>query len=293
MAVSDTNYGASLGVRLLTELAESGHFVFTMDEARVPARRLGVSESYLRQLLSRLAESGWITRLKRGTYAASGRLPGAEDPHPFVVSNHLVSPSAVSHWSAWQHHGLTTQLPLVVTATTPKKVVTPSMRVGPPRGTNNFPSHHTWDLGGLRFEYVTVRPERFFGLADVWIDEQSRASITDLERSILDGFISPRTFGGMGEVLGAIGEQLNRLDVDKLIGYAVRINSSAVARRLGWTLEHLGVTAARLEELASFAGPGYRVLDPCRSGRGPRDTRWRTVNNLSAEPGPPDRKLVE
>ena len=50
--------------------------------------------------------------------------------HPFAVAAALVRPSAISHWSALDHHGLTTQMPKMVQVSIPGKVVTPEMRRG-------------------------------------------------------------------------------------------------------------------------------------------------------------------
>jgi hypothetical protein len=49
---------------------------------------------------------------------------------PFAVTAALVQPCAISHWSALEHHGFTTQIPMAVQASTPRKVVTPEMRKG-------------------------------------------------------------------------------------------------------------------------------------------------------------------
>src|SRR5207237_7150787 len=100
-------YADTLGVRLLRGLAGAGLYVLTTAEAREIGATLGIGERYLSQLLPRLVEGGWLTRLRRGLYAQAGLLPGEASLPPFVVATRLVSPAAISHWSAMSHHGLT------------------------------------------------------------------------------------------------------------------------------------------------------------------------------------------
>jgi len=268
------------GTRLLTRLAEDGRLVFTTGEARAVARELGIPEGYLCQLLSRLDRTAWISRLRRGLYVGTGELPGRAQVHPFAIATHLVSPSAISHWSAMHHHGLTEQVPRWVTAMTPLKVVTPSMRAGHGR---NRREKHAWDVGRARFEYVSVKPEHFFGIEEVWVDGKFSVPITDRERTILEGFAASGRFGGMGEVLGILEEQLPTLSIEKLVDYALRYRKGAVVKRLGWALEHLEVAPDTLQPLLAFPVGGYRILDPSRPRSGPYDSRWRIQDNLTPE----------
>src|SRR5262245_22634243 len=119
--VQTEGYGETLSVKLLRELTQRDSFIFTTEEAKTAATDLAIPETYLPQLLSKLATSEWLLRLRRGLYTRMGRLPGEVEVHPFAVATNLVSPSAISHWSALHHHGLTKQVPHQVMASTPKK----------------------------------------------------------------------------------------------------------------------------------------------------------------------------
>lgn len=285
-AQTEEPYGNRHGIRLLTHLADEGRFVFTTRDAREVASKLKIPEGYLRQLLSRLDRSGWITRVRRGLYTGTGRLPGQTDVHPWVIATRLAVPSAVSHWSAMHYHGLTEQIPLAVTATTPRKVVTPSMRKGAADvvSASRSGQKHAWEIRGARYEYMTVRPEHFFGAEEVWVDELFSVPITDRERTMLDGFISPRFFGGMGEVLGILEDHLTELDLEKLAAYALRFNRGSVVKRLGWSLERLDVAKGIFSPLLALPVRGYRVLDPTRPQSGKYDPRWMIQDNLTPHP---------
>lgn len=273
------SYSDSLGVQLLREMASGGHFIFTTKEARVTAEPLGISEAYLRKLLHQLVAGGWLVRLRDGLYAGTGKLSGELDIHPFAIATHLVTPSAISHWSAMSHHGLTEQIPHVVTAFTPKRFMTPSLRT---RTRKNTLSKQAWEIKGVRYEYVIVKPEFFFGIEEIWVDQNFKVAVTDKERTMLEGFASPRMFGGMGEVLGILEQHVVELDIKKLVEYALRYGKSSVIKRVGWALEQAGVPPESVAPLAQVPVSGYRVLDPTRARIGPCDSRWMIQNNLTA-----------
>jgi predicted transcriptional regulator of viral defense system len=272
-------YSDSLGLRFLREQAALGRFIFTTKESLPLAERLGISEGHLRKLLHQLTAGGWLVRLRDGLYAGTGSLAGAAEIHPFAISNRLVTPSAVSHWSAMSYHGFTEQIPRAVTAFTPKRFMTPSLRTKTkqPRG-----SKQAWEVEGVRYEYVIVKRDFFFGIEEAWVDERFKVSIMDKDRTMLEGFASPRMFGGMGEVLGTLGEHLNEFDLEKLAGYAVRYGKASVIKRLGWALEQAGAPATVLTPLAEIPVSGVRVLDPTGPRTGPCDGRWMIQDNLTA-----------
>ncbi len=269
--------GVSHGLHFLRALSREGWTIFTTSEAKAFAGDIGVPEGYLNSLLGQLIRDGWLLRLRRGLFARFGIGPGDFQVHPFAIATHLVKPSAVSHWSALNHHGLTEQVPRVVTAFTPRKVVTPSMRT---RQKHKRPGRHAWEIEGDRFEYVTVKKAHFFGIEKVWLDEQTRVPIMDRERTVLEVFISARIFGGVSEALGVIENHLSTLDIDKLVAYACRFGKIATAKRLGWTLESAGVSDARLEPLLNIPATGYHALDPARARLGSCNKKWMIQNNL-------------
>lgn len=273
-------YSGGSGIALATRLVETGHYIFTTEQARRAAAEIGMPQSSVAVTLGRLAEAAWILRLHRGLYAGTGRLPGGFSIHPFAVATSLVRPSTVSHWSALSYHGLTSQVPRTVTATTPKKVMTPSMRSQTGEH-DRRKGKHLWRVAGLEIEYFKVRLDRFFGAEDVWVDEHFRVSVTDVERSVLDMFASPRAFGGLDAGLATLEEHAERLDLQRLVEYSLRFGSKAVSARLGWCLEKVGTGAPVLEQLRSHVGPGIQVLDPTRAARGHRDARWCVLDNVS------------
>jgi predicted transcriptional regulator of viral defense system len=267
-------YGG-LGVALLRALAERGRPTFRMADAREVGRTAGVTDSYLGVLLHRLERTDLIRRLKRGTYALATGLPGFPEAHPFALGMALVQPSAISGWTALNHHGLTEQIPRVITLTTPKRIVTPAMR----GAVQAAPS--TWEAAGEKFEIVTVVPGHFFGDEEIWLDD-SRVRMFDRERALLDCFALPRRFGGIAEGLGILEQHLHRLDVERLVAHARRYGKAAVARRVGYALEYVGAAAKIVEPLRAVPMRGSRPLDPTRALHGQLNRRWGLIENIAA-----------
>ena len=76
-------------------------------------------------------------------------------------------------------------------------------------------------VGDTTYRFIQVKPGRFFGEEKVWVGE-ARVSITDLERTLLDGLSMPQHCGGFAEALHAF-----QLGI-------------TTAKRLGWALESQG-----------------------------------------------------
>jgi len=261
-----------LGVELVRRLASEGDRIFGAARARQLAPTVGLSEGYLRQALHHLAKSGWVIRLRKGLYALSSTVPGVTPAHEFEIAMALVEPAAISHWSALHHHGLTEQAPRKVFVLTTTEASVPRSR-GKGKGAGSGIS-----AGGMSYQFVQIRPERFFGLQKAWVGD-ARVTITDPERTLLDGLTMPQYCGDFAEVLHAFEARGTDLDLQRIIEYALKLDA-ATAKRLGWVLEHQGVDLSKLERLAALPIKGYRKLDPTGPRKGPTNARWMIQVNL-------------
>lgn len=283
--MTKAQYAQTQGVLLLQRVVSAVGPIFTIAQAQAHAEALGIGAAQVRWLLSRLAGGGWIARLKRGVYAAPSPLSSA-DVHPFAIAAALADPMAVSHWSALAHHGLTTQIPPMIQASTPRGVVTPEMREGQayrPRG------RATWRVLGLEFEFITVGEKHFFGFQQEWVSQWHRVVITDPERTVLDMVASPRLFGTLGAAMETLESHLGLLDLDRLVGHALRYDVGAVIKRLGWMLEALRVPASVTDPLRAYPVRTYYSLDPTRPPGGTSLACWHVRNNLPQEGNDADR----
>ena len=271
MAIEHITHTAS-GVELVRKLSAEGRRVFTADAAREVAPSVGVSPGYFLQAMHHLVRSGWMVRVKKGLYALSGPVPGTTALHEFEIAMALVQPAAISYWSAMSHHGLTDQVPRRVFVLTTARSV-PRRRGAKPEGTETG-----YPVGGTVYQFVQVKPERFFGIEQVWVNE-ARIAITDPERTLLDGLMVPQYCGDFSEVLHAFELRAPKLDVERIIGYALKLDA-ATAKRLGWILERQGIASDRLEPLRAVPITGYRLLDPSGPRHGPYEARWMIRVNL-------------
>lgn len=271
-------YGQTQGLQLVEALVGEGRSIFTASEAYAAGTALGIAQPLVSVALSRLAASGRVRRLRQGLYAVTERAPGGRTPHDFAIATALVRPSAIGGWSALSFHGLTGQVPRGVSCLTTRRVTTPSMRhrelgsAGP----------HRWVVGGLAITYTRVTPARYFGIADVWVDAETRVPMTDRERTVLDLFVPSTRAMDFGAAMDVLEEHGASLDLPKLVDHAVRLRVAAVAKRLGWALETIGVDRGVLAPLLEVPVQATQLLDPTREARGRVIARWKLQDNLAA-----------
>ena len=266
------------GIELVRLLASEGDRIFNTDRARELAPKAGLSDDYLLESLHHLRRNDWIVPLRRGLYALSSPVPGVAAAHEFEVAMALVKPAAISHWSALNYHDLTEQIPRHVFVLTTTDVSVPRKQASDSvRGRGGYP------VNGTVYRFVQVQPKRYFGTERVWVGD-ARVSMTDLERTLLDGLAMPQHCGGFGEVIYAFAEAMERLDPERIAKYAQRLGP-AVAKRLGWVLEQQGYKAPQLEELAAFPIKGHRKLDPTGPRKGAYNNRWMLQENLTGMVG--------
>lgn len=128
------------------------------------------------------------------------------------------------------------------------------------------------------YQFVQVKPGRFFGTQKVWIGE-ARVMVTDPERTLIDGLSRPQYCGDFAEVLHAFELRGRNLNLERMVDYALRWDAT-MAKRLGWVLENRGVELELLEPLIQVPIKGYRKLDPTGPRKGPCNRRWMIQENL-------------
>lgn len=259
------------GIELVRKLAEQGQFVFTIQQAKLASR---VALNYLYQTLHYLELSGWIIRLKNGLYSLSSSVPGISPLHEFQIAMALVEPAAISHWSALSYHHLTEQVPRRTFVLTTAKSL-------PRRRGIKAQANAGYSVSNITYQFIKIKHEFFFGIQEVWLNE-SKIKITDPERTILDCLISPEYCGGFSEILHILEQHFNKLNLNKMIDYAIRLDTATI-KRLGWILEHHGVATSRLEPLQRAPIKGYRLLDRSGTNSGHYNAYWMIRENILGE----------
>jgi predicted transcriptional regulator of viral defense system len=262
-----------VGVELVRRLAAEGDRIFSVNQAREFASEVGLKDSYLLEALYHLRRNGWIIPLHRGLYAVSSMMPGVVPVHEFEVAMSLVRNGAISYWSALYHHGLAEHVPRKVFVLTTTEISIPRQRKTRAKSTDNG-----YPVGDMLFQFVQVKPEHYFGIQNIWINE-ARVAITDPERTLLDGLSMPQYCGDFGEVLHAFEIRRDNLNIEQIVDYAIKLNT-ATAKRLGWVLEYLEIDQDVLEPLIVLPIKGYRKLDPTGPRKGSCNSRWMIQENI-------------
>ena len=252
---------------LVMALHERGRALFTLEEvSAITALREASARSFARKLVAR----GVAARLKPGLFVLVPFELGREREYtgePLVVAKGLAGERDyyLSHGTAMEIHQMVTQPRLVVYVTTPRAIR--------PR-----------TIGGTEFRFVRCQRRHLFGTAPHWITKQETVQVSDLERTVIDGLHRPEHCGGLTEVARGLWLQREKVQVQRLVAYALRLKVGAVIRRLGYLLELYEIAApAVLRRLQRRLTATYAALYPVLPAEGQYLRRWRVRLNVSPE----------
>ncbi len=294
MAVESQTLG-KLGSRLLRSLSAQNKTVFSLKDAQEILS--DKSDIAIRQLLSRLVQSSWLIRLKRGRYLIvplEAKSPDTWSEDSFVLASASISGSstvsakihvidseeanlnqssglqiqpgeyAISYWSALNYYGYTEQIPRTVFVSTPKR--------------ETSTTHNILDVP---YRLVFLSPKKFFGLTTVWQDNKP-VQITDKEKTIVDCLDHPRFCGGIIEAAKGLSEGLkDGIDLEKLSSYAGQMGNATIFKRLGFLAEVLDLPIESwINDWQNNISKGYSLLDPTQPKRGHYNAKWRLIINV-------------
>jgi predicted transcriptional regulator of viral defense system len=207
--------------RYFSQLSEKGTAPFTIAEA---AQLLSVQHNRAKEILIRLAKSGWLYRVKQGLYVVvpvtlDSLTPVVEDP--WVLANSLFDPCYIGGWDALSYWDFTEQIFIHTFVYTSK----------PQKSSTQQYLEHT-------FIVRKTSSEHLFGLKTIW-RKNVKVRVSDPSRTIIDLLDAPQYFGG-GSVLEEVFREYlrsNHRDVSTLVEYALRLKNKAVVKRLGFLLD--------------------------------------------------------
>jgi predicted transcriptional regulator of viral defense system len=254
--------------KLLSHFNQSGQVCFDYKEASQALPKS--TDSALKELLSDMAKRGLLMRLKKGLYCI---IPYEKEPENYMPDWHLLAqPLAkgteyyIGYYSAMQVHNLITQPSLKE-----QIVVAKQMR----------PS--TLVIKNVDFQFIYHNKTHFFGFTKVWIDSFNRVLCSDLEKTIIDCLFKPAYAGGIAEIARAIYISKEKIQFSRLLDYAIRFNSQAVIKRLGFILELLSINTDIILNLQEQKTSSYVLLDTELPQSGKMISRWSIKQNLETE----------
>lgn len=263
-----------LGPKGLSPTEQSAYFSLirkglNLIETRDLASAINVHFNRAKNILASLAKKGVAYRVGRGKYVLItpdvlyARKSFVADP--LTVINGLMSGRDyyVAYQSAANYHGLAEQLPF-------KSSIAVLKQKRPIR------------LGNALVGFVTLNPKKFFGYKEMNY-AQSTIKVSDLEKTLVDCVDRPDLCGGIDEVAKILANALGSLDGSKLASYVKRMESRAIAQRIGFLLERLGkgqVASRVLEKLRKSSGQFIYLLDPKGPKKGQVSEKWLIRENV-------------
>jgi len=255
------------GARLVTTLHERSQAIFGIGDVKAAT---GLADASARSFVRTLVERGLVTRLKPGLYILVPFEMGKEKEFagdPYLVAKALAGGKDyyLSHGTAMEIHQMVTQPQLVVSVTTTKPLRSRSIM-------------------GTDFRFIRCQRKSLFGIVEHWVTRQERVQVSDRNRTVIDGLRRPEYCGGLTEVAKGLWMQREKISVEEMTRYAIRLNVGAVIRRLGFLLDlyQMATDETRMR-LRNRLTNTYVPLDPILPGQGKHLHRWRLRLNVDPD----------
>jgi predicted transcriptional regulator of viral defense system len=238
-------------------------------------RLLGGSNKAADNVIESLRRKGWLERATWGEYLLVPPEQGPDalgDSNLLALASRIADPYYIGFGTAAAHYGLTTQHRSVIFVVTPVRL-------------------RARKVGESRVQIVNLSDNKFFGFEPVDVLGY-KVMISDREKTAIDCIDRPALAGGVGEVATILATASRRFDWNKAAGYLERINSGALARRLGWLVDYIKADVpsparGRLLQLAARSRKTHLGPDPARArpvdGAIGYDETWRLFVNVKPE----------
>jgi predicted transcriptional regulator of viral defense system len=231
---------------------------------------LGITESQERDLLRRLSNSGWIVRLKRGTYLVPSRIPagGAYSPGIALILQKLMEEVDGTYQicgpPAFNFYGLDEQIPTVTYVYN-----------------NRISGSRT--IGRLVFQFIKVADDRLGAVNAFRTGEGTEIIYASKARTLMDAVYDWSRFNslprGYDWIKKEIQEDLNL--PAELVDTTVRYGNQATARRIGYLLESLLQDSQIPAPLQRQLSNSKALISwiPRRPAKGAINRKWGVIVN--------------
>lgn len=221
-------------------IKESGLTVFNISDISL---LLEIKKQKTYNLIKSLKKKKIINSISNGKFALS-------ETNEFEIASSINFPSYISFWTALNYYGFSDN--------TPKKIFIVTTKYSKEKD---------------NFKFITLSKKRFFGYISV-----GKITLAEKEKAIIDSLLMPKYAGGIKEIKISLEKALKEIDIKKLIDYAIKINSKAVIRRLGFLLDQLKIKYPK--KIEKLIGKGYELLDPSLEKRNNLNKKWLLDINI-------------
>lgn len=239
---------------------------------------LGLSAKQERELLSRLARSGMIIRLKRGAYLVPSRMPagGRWSVSPYLILAELMKLMKgryqLSGPSAFYYYGFEEQVP--------NRSCVYNDRIYGERC-----------ISGAEFAFIKVSTSRLGASRILATPDGVRTILASKARALVDAVYDWSRFDTLPRAYGWIAAEVKKepgLGAE-LVQVALRFGNLGTRRRLGYLLERCGLEEGLLAGLKGRLGSPKSLISwvPGKPVRGTVNRDWGLiVNGPLPAPGP-------
>ncbi len=252
-----------VSAKFVSELKERGQTIFTLKEAQ---DLLNKSSREATQFIIDLIKRKIAYRLNKSTYLLfETQQESTQLSNWPLIAKALVTDNDyyISHYAAMRLHGMTTHALAEIQITLSKRC-------------------RDKEIYHIKYHFVYVKPEHFWGLEQKWVSKQEKVNVSDLERTILDCLSRTEYCGGLTELVKGFWSIHAKINWEKMIEYSYRYANKAAVKRLGYIAESLnigGLYLSRLHEVID-ANHDYILLDPIGEKVGKYYKKWYLRINI-------------
>ena len=188
--------------------------------------------------------AGWLQRLEKGKYLIlplEAGSTGEWSESELVIASVLIQPNYTGLQTALNYYGYS------------ERVADTVYIISTQRKLKSY-----LDISGVRYQFVTVKQEKFFGYTQLVINEQP-VNISDREKTIIDCLDFQNYAGGIIAVARALWYGRRELKFSLLAEYAVQYR-----RMFSYAQAIIAVSRDMREQLIQTGAPRHKIqVNPC------------------------------
>ena len=187
-----------------------------------------LNREYVRKMVSKLVENGWLVRLKNGVYGVSDLFNrGNVTFNQYVIANTINANSYVSFGLALQYYGMYDQLLTTVTSV-------------------SFVRSRDQTVSGFKYSYITTQKKFFFGFENVNLGN-TNARIASVEKALIDMIQYSRTALSVDMVIEKLKDHKDQINFVRLEEY-LKKSPLSVVKVFGFIFDLLKIDSENLYE---------------------------------------------
>ena len=223
------------------------------------------------KLISSLRRKNWLERIGTGKYMlipAERGPEGVPDMNTLLLGSLVTSPYYFSYATANAFHNLSSQVR--------REVFIACRRKLRPKLIREF-----------MFRFVYLVGEKYFGYAETDVFGV-KVMMAEPEKAVVDSVDKPDYAGGIAEVASVIARASRRCDWEKIVAYALKMDSIALVQRLGYLINCTGIEVPtgvenklknKIKKHSRTYLGSVRVWGP----KGTFDGEWQVIVNVPRE----------